>query len=145
MFVMALVLLEVSMGPRYDMDPSVGLWLSIIVTMETEDDPWVPKALINDHGTHFCNSLLEKMLKEYGVTYRLATPYHPQTSGQTKNTNRTIKRILERTVNGNRKEWADKLDDALWAFRTAYKSPIRMCMEKHATFQSKWSIKHIGL
>ncbi|GJY10707.1 hypothetical protein Tco_0378892 [Tanacetum coccineum] len=28
------------------------------------------------------------------------------------------------TVNGNRKEWADKLDDALWAFRTAYKSPI---------------------
>ncbi|GKA35211.1 reverse transcriptase domain-containing protein [Tanacetum coccineum] len=55
---------------------------------------------------------------------RLATPYHPQTSGQTKNTNRAIKRILERTVNGNRKEWEDKLDDALWAFRTAYKSPI---------------------
>ncbi|GJZ65542.1 reverse transcriptase domain-containing protein [Tanacetum coccineum] len=45
--------------------------------------------------------------------------------GQIKNTNRAIKRILERTVNGNRKEWADKLDDALWAFRTAYKSPIK--------------------
>ncbi|GKB08656.1 reverse transcriptase domain-containing protein, partial [Tanacetum coccineum] len=55
----------------------------------------------------------------------LATPYHPRTSGQTENTNRAIKRILERTVNENRKEWADKLDDALWAFRTAYKAPIR--------------------
>ncbi|GKD13551.1 reverse transcriptase domain-containing protein [Tanacetum coccineum] len=74
----------------------------------------VPKALISDRGTHFYNSLLGKTLKNYGVTHRLATPYHPQTSGQTENINRAIKRILERTVNGNRKEWADKLDDALW-------------------------------
>ncbi|GKC29108.1 putative nucleotidyltransferase, ribonuclease H [Tanacetum coccineum] len=84
----------------------------------------VPKALISDRGTHLCNSLLEKMLMKCGVTHRLATPYHPQTSGQTENTNRAIKRILGRTVNGNRKDWADKFDDALWAFRTAYKSPI---------------------
>nr|GEU51486.1 reverse transcriptase domain-containing protein [Tanacetum cinerariifolium]GEU51490.1 reverse transcriptase domain-containing protein [Tanacetum cinerariifolium] len=73
----------------------------------------VPKALISDHETHIYKSLLEKTLKKYGVTHRLATPYHPQTSGQTKNTNRAIKRILERIVNENRKEWADKLDDAL--------------------------------
>ncbi|GJZ64816.1 reverse transcriptase domain-containing protein [Tanacetum coccineum] len=80
----------------------------------------VPKALISDLLTHFCNSLLKKTLKKYGVTHRLATPYHPQTSGQTENTNRAIKRILERTVNGNR----ILMDDALWAFRTAYKTPI---------------------
>nr|GEW06638.1 hypothetical protein [Tanacetum cinerariifolium] len=85
----------------------------------------VPKALISDRGTQLSNSLLDKTLRKYGVTHRLATPYHPQTSGQTKNTDCVTKRILERTVNENRKEWADKLDDALWAFRTAYKSPIR--------------------
>nr|GEX55748.1 reverse transcriptase domain-containing protein [Tanacetum cinerariifolium] len=63
------------------------------------------------------------MLK-YGVTHRLATAYHPQTSGQAKVSSRGLKRILERTVGENRASWSDKLDDALWAFRTAFKTPI---------------------
>ncbi|KAK9075802.1 hypothetical protein SSX86_004131 [Deinandra increscens subsp. villosa] len=83
----------------------------------------VPKALISDRGTHFCNAQMEKALQRYGVTHRLATPYHHQTSGQVEVSNRGIKRILERTVGKHRKDWSDKLDDALWAFRTAYKTP----------------------
>ncbi|GKC05489.1 reverse transcriptase domain-containing protein, partial [Tanacetum coccineum] len=58
------------------------------------------------------------------VTHRLATAYHPQTSGQVEVSNRGLKRILERTVRENRASWSDRLDDALWAFRTAYKTPI---------------------
>ncbi|GKB64161.1 reverse transcriptase domain-containing protein [Tanacetum coccineum] len=63
------------------------------------------------------------MLK-YGVTHRLSTAYHPQISGQVEVSNRGLKRILKRTVGENRASWSDKLDDALWAFRTAYKTPI---------------------
>nr|GFA62623.1 reverse transcriptase domain-containing protein [Tanacetum cinerariifolium] len=63
-------------------------------------------------------------MQKYGVTYRLATPYHPQTSGQVEVSNRSLKRILERAVGENCVSWSDKLDDALWAFRTAYKTPI---------------------
>ncbi|GJZ79436.1 reverse transcriptase domain-containing protein [Tanacetum coccineum] len=58
------------------------------------------------------------------VTHRLATAYHPQMSGQVEVSNRGLKRILERTVGENRASWSDKLDDALWAFRTAFKTPI---------------------
>ncbi|GKE25028.1 reverse transcriptase domain-containing protein, partial [Tanacetum coccineum] len=83
----------------------------------------VPKALISDRGTHFCNSQLEKALQKYGVTHKLSTAYHPQTNGQTEVTNRAIKCILERSVGYNPKNWSKKLDDALWAFRTAYKTP----------------------
>ena len=83
-----------------------------------------PKALISDRGSHFANQQLEKILNKYGVSHRFSTAYHPQTSGQVENTNRALKRILEKTVNNNPKVWAKKLDDALWAFRTAYKTPL---------------------
>ncbi|GJZ78205.1 reverse transcriptase domain-containing protein [Tanacetum coccineum] len=83
-----------------------------------------PRAIISDRGTHFCNDQFAKVMAKYGVTHRLSTPYHPQTSGQVEVSNRGIKRILERTIGENRASWSDKLDDALWAFRTAYKTPI---------------------
>jgi hypothetical protein len=80
--------------------------------------------LISDRGTHFANHQLAKVLKKYGVNHRFSTSYHPQTSGQVENTNRALKRILEKTIGDNPKSWSKKLDDALWAFRTAYKTPI---------------------
>nr|GEU55048.1 reverse transcriptase domain-containing protein [Tanacetum cinerariifolium] len=82
-----------------------------------------PRAIISDHGTHFYNDKFAKVVSKYGVTHRLSTAYHPQTSGQVEVSNQGLKRILERTVGENRVSWSEKLDDALWAFRTAYKTP----------------------
>nr|GFC51549.1 reverse transcriptase domain-containing protein [Tanacetum cinerariifolium] len=83
-----------------------------------------PKAIISDRGTHFCNDQFSRVMAKYGVTHRLSTAYHPQTSGQVEVTNHGLKRILERTVGENRASWSDKLEDALWAFRTAFKTLV---------------------
>ncbi|GKD60808.1 reverse transcriptase domain-containing protein [Tanacetum coccineum] len=83
-----------------------------------------PRAIISDRETHFCNDQFAKVMLKYEVTHRLSTAYHPQTSGQVEVSNRGLKRILERTMGKNCASWSDKLDDALWAFRTAYKTPI---------------------
>nr|GEZ55869.1 reverse transcriptase domain-containing protein [Tanacetum cinerariifolium] len=83
-----------------------------------------PRAIISNRGTHFCNDQFAKVMLKYGVTHRLATVYHPQTRGQVEVSNRGLKRILEMTVGENHASWSDTLEDTLWAFRTAFITPI---------------------
>nr|GEY09885.1 reverse transcriptase domain-containing protein [Tanacetum cinerariifolium] len=108
-----------------------------------------------DRETHFCNDQFTRVMIKYGVTHRLATAYHPQTSGQVEVSNRRLKRILEKTVGENRASWSDKLDDALWAFRTTYKTPIgctpyKLVYEKlcHLLLELEhmayWALKHVN-
>nr|GEV49348.1 reverse transcriptase domain-containing protein [Tanacetum cinerariifolium] len=113
------------------------------------------RAIISDRGTRFCNDKFSKVMSKYGVTHRLATAYHPQTSGQVEVSNRGLKRILERTIGENRASWSENLEDALWAFRTAYKTPIgytpyKLVYEKscHLPIESEhkayWALKHVN-
>nr|GEX69553.1 reverse transcriptase domain-containing protein [Tanacetum cinerariifolium] len=112
-----------------------------------------PKALISDQGTHFCNDQFSRVMAKYGVTHRLSTAYHPQTSGQVEVTNRGLKRILERTVGENHASCSDKLEDALWAFCTTFKTsigctPYRLVYEKachlplELEHKAYWALKH---
>ncbi|GJU34880.1 reverse transcriptase domain-containing protein [Tanacetum coccineum] len=114
-----------------------------------------PRAIISDRGTHFCNDQFAKVMSKYGVTHRLATAYYPQTSGQVEVSNRGLKCILERTVRENRALWSGKLDEALWAFRTAYKTPIGCTPYKLVYGKSchlpivlehkaYWALKHVN-
>ncbi|GJW97635.1 reverse transcriptase domain-containing protein [Tanacetum coccineum] len=106
----------------------------------------------NDRGTHFCNDQFAKVMLKYGVTHRLSIVCHLQMSGQVEVSNRRLKRILERTIGENRASWSDKLDDALWAFRTTFKTPIgctpyklvygKACPLKHSNFDLKTAGDH---
>ena len=86
----------------------------------------VPKAIISDEGSHFCNKPFKNLMTKYGVKHKVATPYHLQTSGQVELSNREIKTILMKVVNNNRKDWSLKLLDSLWAYRITFKTILGM-------------------
>ena len=113
--------MEIIACPRNDVNTVVGFIQKNILSRFG-----APRTIISDEGSHFANKLFTKLLSRYGVRHVMGLAYHPQSNRQAEISNREIKNILQKTVNAGRKNWSAKLDDALWAYRTAYKSPIRM-------------------
>ncbi|GJS57419.1 putative reverse transcriptase domain-containing protein [Tanacetum coccineum] len=104
---------------------------------------WNPQSSHKQPWNSFLQQDNEKDHVRYGVNDRFSTSYHPQMSGQVENTNKALKRIIETTVKDNPAIWSRKLDDALWAFHNAYKTPT----EQHRTnsYMERTAICHLKL
>jgi transposase InsO family protein len=84
------------------------------------------RILISDGGTHFTGKNFKKCLSKLGIEHRVSTSYHPQTNRQAETLNRQLKSILNKTIEKGGKDWSKKLDGALRAYRTVFKTPIGM-------------------
>ena len=82
--------------------------------------------MISHEGSHFCNKLFASLLSKYGVKRRVSLAYHPESNKQDEVSNREIKKLLEKKVNVTRKDWAKKINENLWAYQIAFKTPLGM-------------------
>jgi transposase InsO family protein len=114
------------------------------------------RILISDGGTHFTRKNFKNCLSKLGIEHRISTAYHPQTNGQAETSNRPLKSILNKTIEKGGKYWSKKLDGALWAYRTAFKTLIVMTPYQfvygkacHLTVELEhkayWAIKDMNL
>ena len=78
----------------------------------------VPREIVINKATQFTSKLVQKIMEQYKIKHQKSTPYHPQTNGQVESTNKVPESILTMTVHFHRKDLAEKLPKALWAYRT---------------------------
>jgi hypothetical protein len=109
----------------------------------------IPRMVISDGGSHFIDKTFRAFLRELGAKHNVATPYHPQTSGQVETSNKQIKNVLQNTINEMGKGWKNKLPNAPWACMTTYKTPLA-CLHsslstgKATTYQSSLNTELTG-
>lgn len=80
--------------------------------------------LLLDQGPKFTSILITTLVNKYNIEHRKSTPYHPQANGQVEVTNREMKAILTKTIALHRKDWSSRLVEAIWAYKTTWKTTI---------------------
>jgi hypothetical protein len=106
----------------------------------------MPRELVTDGGPPFSSHGFQATLQKYHIQQRMTTPYHPQANGQVESTNKVIEAILTKTVKESRKDWSNRLLEALWAYRTTWRnttgfSPYELVYGKSVVFPVEFEIK----
>jgi len=81
-----------------------------------------PLEVVTDQGSHFTSGVVTKLLSKLSVKHRRVTPYYPQANDMVEKTNGILTRIIAKVILDKQCTWDDHVGEALWAYRTAYKT-----------------------
>ena len=84
----------------------------------------IPSPIVTDNGGQFKNKDLKQLCKKFQIKQNWSSIYYPQGNGQAEASNKTLLKILHRTVHKSGKDWHLQINPALWAYRTSIRTPI---------------------
>jgi len=106
----------------------------------------VPREIVTDQGSQFTSKMVKSLVEDYKIKQRKSTLYHPQENGQFESTNKVIEGILTKIVHLHRRDWAERLPEPLWAYRTTWRNitghtPYELVYGKQILFPIEFQIK----
>jgi transposase InsO family protein len=69
--------------------------------------------------------MMSELTSNLGLRQEHLSPYYPQVNGQVEAVNKSLKTILQRTINLAKSNWHLMLYSALWAYQTSVKTATR--------------------
>lgn len=85
----------------------------------------IPRRIISDNGTTFKSTKINNFVRRHNIEWRYSTIYYPQANGLAEAFNKTLIRILKKSLDDNKRQWHEKMVEALWAYRTTYRTPTK--------------------
>ncbi|XP_028060408.1 uncharacterized protein LOC114264016 [Camellia sinensis] len=85
----------------------------------------IPESIIMDNGQPFRSDALNKLFAKYKIKNNHSSRYHAPANGLAEVFNKTLCKILKNMVDKNKKAWHEKLQEALWAYRTSHRTPTQ--------------------
>eukprot|EP00253_Pinus_taeda_P004766 PITA_04766 len=110
---------EMPLQPQVTLEPFEKWGMDFVGPI---NPPSRQRELVTDQGSQFTSNLIEDFLAHHKIKHRTSTPYHSQANGQVEDTNRALEGILTNVVSNNRKDWADRLVEATWAYKSTWKT-----------------------
>jgi transposase InsO family protein len=107
------------------------------------------REIVTDHGSHFQNQMMTELTSNIGLRQQHSSPYYPQANGQVESLNKSLKTILQRTINSAKSNCHLMLYSALWAYQMSVKnatgfSPSQLIYRLEAVFPIEYQIPSLN-
>ncbi|KAL0389006.1 UNVERIFIED_CONTAM: hypothetical protein Scaly_0257700 [Sesamum calycinum] len=85
----------------------------------------VPRYIITDNEKPFCNSLIDKLCQKFDFKQRNSSMYYAAANGLAEAFNKTLCNLLKKVVAKSKRDWHERIGEALWAYRTTVRTPTQ--------------------
>uniref|UniRef100_A0A2N9HVR6 Uncharacterized protein n=1 Tax=Fagus sylvatica TaxID=28930 RepID=A0A2N9HVR6_FAGSY len=85
----------------------------------------VPRYIMTDNGKPFYNSLMDQLCEKFGFKQYKSSMYNAPANGLAEAFNKTLCNLLKKVVERSKRDWHERIGEALWAYRTTYRTPTQ--------------------